>query len=721
MQRRSLPYGSPLLLAAAAACAAPQATPTVPQPDSVTIELADPDAEILWDTWGVPHIFARDEASLFYASGWSQTRAHGDLLLRLYGEARGRAAEYWGEEFADGDRWLRLNGVPARARAWLTAQPVQARSWLDAFAAGINAYATAHPDSIAESARRVLPVEATDVLAHMQRVLFFEFIASRNGTEAMTRAWRLGQAVPQPEPAGGSNGWAIAPARSASGHALLLANPHLPWNGPFTWFEMQLVGAGLNVTGAALVGFPLPGIAFNDRLGWTHTVNTIDAMDIFELVPAAGGYQWDGSPRAFDAHEETLWIRRPDGTRFEERMLVRASLHGPVIAERPDGRKLALRVAGLDRSQLITQTWSMLAASNVREFEAALGMMQLPLFSVIYADADGHILHHSGGAVPIRPRGAWRDWTGVVPGDASSWLWTRTHPYRELPRLLDPGSGYVQNANEPPWTTTLPIVLRPDNYPAYMAPPPRMSFRAQQSARMLHEDLSISFEEMIGYKHSTRVALADHFLEDAILAIRADGNGIARRAAGVLERWDRTTNAESAGGILFQAFWRELQAASGGDPFEVAWQPQSPLGTPDGLKNPSLAVIALTTAAAEVEARYGTLDVPWGNVNRLRLHDIDLPGNGGPGSLGVFRVTDFGDGDGGARQALGGDSFVAAVEFGPEVRAMTLLAYGNATQRGSKYRGDQLRLYAGKRLRPAWRTRADIEANLAARERLGVR
>ena len=705
-----------LLLAGAAACGSPP-PPTPPVPtDTIAVAIGDPDAEILWDTWGVPHIFARDANSLFHAFGWAQARSHGDLLLRLYGEARGRAAEYQGPLLIPVDRWVRTNAIPARARQWWSEQPPEARAWLSAFVAGINAYAQAHPDSLAEDARRVLPIQPVDVLAHVQRVLFFEFVTSQRAVDAAARVWRGGAPVPVPVPSGGSNAWAIAPSRSESGNALLLANPHLPWGGPFTWFEAQLQGAGVDAYGAALVGFPLLGIAFNDRLGWTHTVNTIDAADLYELTLTDGGYRWDRAERRFESRDEVLRVLQPDGSMNEQGFTVRSSLHGPVVAEGKAGHALALRVAGLDRSRLLTQTWQMLRASTLQEFETSLSMSQLPIFSVIYADRDGHILHASGGAVPVRPRGSWRDWAGVVRGDTSSTLWTATHPYAELPRLADPGTGFVQNANEPPWTTTLPLALRPANYPSYMAPAPAMSFRAQNSARMLFEDLSISFDELIRYKHSTRVALADHMLDDAILAARAGGSGIARRAADVLERWDRTTDAGSPGGILFQAFWRELQRTSGGNPFEVPWLLESPLGTPDGIGDPAQAAAALTAAATEVEGRYRTLEVPWGNVHRLRSHQLDLPANGGSGSLGIFRVTEYEDAGDGLRLATGGDSYIAAIEFGPVVRAMTLVAYGNSSQPGSRHRGDQLRYYSGKRLRPVWRTRPEIHANLELRE-----
>jgi len=104
--------------------------------------------EILWDTYGIPHIYGKDTQSTFQAFGWAQMQSHGNLLLRLYGQARGRAAQYWGEEYLESDRWVQIMGVPERASSWYEAQSPAFRSNLDAFAAGINAYAKAHPDLI---------------------------------------------------------------------------------------------------------------------------------------------------------------------------------------------------------------------------------------------------------------------------------------------------------------------------------------------------------------------------------------------------------------------------------------------------------------------------------------------------------------------------------------------------------------------------------------------
>jgi len=683
-----------LMLAAAAAAALTIRAPAAPQ--------GAPRAEILWDRWGVPHVYGEDAEGALYAFGWAQAEAHGDLLLGLYAEARGQAAEVWGAERAEQDRLVRTLGIPARAEAWVTEQTPEERALLDAFAAGINDFARVHPEALDDQLEAVLPVRPADVLAHLQRAIHFTFLSSPG--EAARRL------------AAGSNAWAIAPSRSASGRAMLLANPHLPWGDLFTWFEAHLVAPGLDAYGVTFVGLPFLGIAFNERLGWSHTVNPIDAADLYELALVDGGYRWDGSVRPFEARHDTIWIRDPDGTTRAEPFAVLASIHGPVIA-RKDDTAWALRVTGLDQPHLFGQYWEMARARDLGEFEAALARLQMPMFNTVYADRDGHVLYVFGGRLPVRPGGAWEDWSGIVRGDTSATLWGATHPYGDLPRVLDPPSGWVHNANDPPWTATLPP-LDPERYPSYLAPL-GMRFRPQRSARMLAADSSITLEEMIAYKHVTRMELADRLLDDLLPAARAKG-GAAARAAEVLAAWDRGADAESRGGVLFEAFAGELAERSGGlgRALAIPWSPDRPLETPDGLADPTLAVEALEAAAARVEGASGALDAAWGDVHRLRRDSVDLPGNGAGDHLGVFRVAEWAPDADGRLRAVSGDTYVAAIEFGESPRAMALLGYGNWSRPGSPHRTDQLPLFAEKRLRPVWRARDDVEANLERREKL---
>ncbi|MCC5644533.1 acylase [Nostoc sp. CHAB 5824] len=660
------------------------------------------ETEILWDTYGVPHIYGKDNQSAFQAFGWAQMQSHGNLLLQLYGQARGRAAEYWGEKYLESDQWVQTMGVPKRSHSWYLAQSPKFRRYLDAFATGINAYAQEHKDLIADEVEIVLPVKGEDVLAHQMRVVNFTFIMSPE---------QIADVSPK-KPQAGSNGWAIAPSHTDNGHAMLLANPHLPWSDLFLWYEAQITAPGIDAYGATLVGIPVLAIAFNDNLGWTHTVNTFDGWDAYELKLANNGYRFDGQVRPFQTKTVSLKVKQKDGVLLSQKLLVQSSVHGPVIS-RKDGKTVALRVVGLDKPRVLEQWWDMARSKNLTQFQAVLQRLQLPMFTVMYADREGHIMHLFNGQVPIRQEGDFEYWQGLIPGDTSKTLWTKTHPYRDLPRVIDPKSGWLQNTNDPPWTTTFPQVLNPDNYPSYMAPRGPIGFRSQRSVRMLTEDDKISLAEMISDKQSTRMELADRLLDDLIPATRKYKSELANRCADVLSAWDRQANADSRGAVLF-ASW--VEAIDFDSTFSKSWSENSPRTTPDGLANPQSAVTTLLTVAAKVEKAYGSLDVAWGDVFRLQSGDMDLPANGGDGSLGIFRVLNFAPLSDGRFQSVAGDSYVAAIEFSQPVKAMTLNSYGNATQPGSPHVGDQLELLASKQLRQVWRSRQDILDHLAQRK-----
>lgn len=690
-------------------------------------ELPEAGAEILWDEHGVPHIFAADHDALFRAYGWAQMRSHGEGILELVGAARGRAAEYFGRRHLSSDRWVHTVGIPERAERWYARQDSTTRAHLRAFAAGLNAWADRHPEAVGEASARVLPVRPVDLLALVQHDLHFTFMVNAGVIRSLEESWTPGRATgsdPEPagsavqtarlpsgaaRPAGASNAWAVAPSRSATGNALLLANPHLPWGGRFTWYEVHLVAPGVDVSGATLIGLPFVGIGFNDRLGWTHTVNDHDGVDLYELVLEGDGYRFDGEVRPLEEETDTLKVRGEDGTLEERTVTTRRSVHGPLLVRSAD-HAVALRAAGLEADGVFRQNWEMIRADSLAAFEDALRELQLPTFTVMYADREGHILHLFGGRTPDRPAGDW-DWSGVVPGDTSATLWTGSHSYEELPRVLDPASGWLQNANDPPWTTTFPRALEPDSFPDYMASR-EMALRPQRSARLLEADSSLTLEEMIASKHSTRLLAADRLLDDLLPAARERGGELAARAADVLEAWDRTADPDSRGAALFHNFYQALRDRPG-PVFAESWSPERPLETPDGLADPEVAVAALEGAAEQVERRFGRLDPAWGETRRFRRDSLDLPANGATGSLGAFRVVDYRWADS-LYEADGGDSYVAAIEFTPDgVRARALLGYGNESRRGSPHRTDQLRLMAEKRLRPVWRTREEIEAHQA--------
>jgi acyl-homoserine-lactone acylase len=672
--------------------------------------------EILWDKFGVAHVYAKSTEDLFYCYGWAQAQSHGDLLLHLYGESRGRAAEYFGATYLAGDEWVWTNSVPSRSAKWLGMQTPEFRSYMEAFAKGINDYAAKHPEALSEEAKRVLPVTALDPIEHTHRIVHFTYIAGQRLATAGP-ATTNASLLETPE-AAGSNGWAIAPGHTAGGKTLLLGNPHLPWGGWQTYYEIQLTAPGIDLYGASQVGFPVLRFVFSKYLGFNQTVNSIDGVDLYRIRTKDDGYLFDGELRHFEKETHELKIRQADGSFTKKTLQVTRTVHGPVIRH-DDGAPIAMRVAALDRPFMLEQYWQMETAHDFATFEKALARLQVPCFNVLYGDRDGHIEYLYNGAVPRRPKGDLAFWAGVVPGDTSETLWNDYLTYQELPKVIDPPSGYVQNTNDPPWNAAWPNSLDPGKYPSYIAPA-ISSFRAERSLRMLYEDKKITYDKFIEYKHSTRAELADRILTDLLDAAAEYGTPLAQQAAQVLKSWDRQAEAESRGAVLFHAWATRfmggpLMANQAG--FGVPYDLKSPLTTPRGLKDPRKVAAQLDDAAKEILEQFGTLDVPWGQVMRYRLAGVDLPANGGFGNLGIFRVITFGPLQNKTRSQTHGETYIAAVEFGEPMRARVLMTYGNSSQPGSPHQTDQLPLLAKKQLRTAWLSKVEVEANLATRER----
>ena len=666
--------------------------------------------EILWDKFGVAHVYARNPEGLFFGYGYAQMQSHGNLILKLYGESRGKAAEYWGEKNLDLDRWVQINGVPERGLAWYNQQTPEFRGYLDAFAAGMNEYARRHPETLDADRKRVLPITGADPLIHVHRIVHFSYLTS------MARVTSTATGKPLPDGGLASNAWAVAPAKSASGKTMMIMNPHLPWRDWFTYYEIHLNAPGMNLYGASQIGFPVLRFVFTDYLGFTQTVNSIDANDLYRLTLQGGGYLFDGKVRQFSTEEKILKVRQQDGTLREEKLQIRKSVHGPVVWDK-DGMVLAQRTAGLDRPFLLEQYWKMAIAHNFAEYQTQLKRLEVPTFNITYGDRDGHVMYMFNGTLPKRSKGDHEFWDGIVPGDTSETMWTGIHSYEELPKVIDPPTGWVQNTNDPPWTGTFPLVLDPAKFPAYTSDR-RYSFRTMRSIRMLSEAQKISYDDLIRLKHSTRLELADRIVDDLVAAAEQHGSETAKRAAAVLKNWDRQAENSSRGTLLFQAFARKFMGPQLDvrQNFAVPFDLNHLLTTPRGLKDPAAAAAMLAQAADEVEKLYGSLDPAWGDFRRLRRGSVDLPANGASGGLGAFRVLTFGPANDLKPAAVFGDTFIACVEFSNPPHAQVLVSYGNSSQPGTTHSDDQLPLLSRKQLRTAWRERKDVEANLESRD-----
>ena len=658
------------------------------------------ETEILWDNYGVPHIFSNNEYDLYKAFGWAQMKNHGDLILRIYGESRGKSAEYWGTDY-ERDRMLHLMNLPSTAIRTYKDLTDKEKMIIEAFTKGVNDYAKENPDKIGDDFKIVLPIQAVDVYAHFLRGMYYEFLASSEFYKS--QKWQKG-----------SNAWAVAPKNTKNGNALLLTNPHLPWTekyASYKFFEGHFNLNGKNLYGVTTIGTPVIAIAFNDNLGWSHTVNTLDNTDLYELKIKDGKYLLDNEYLDFKIETKFIKIKQKDGSIKVDTLTRKVSKHGVVVIEKDD-KALALRFPYMDNPPHMVQQWyDMGQATNFDEFETALKQNAIPLFNVVYADKTGNIFYSFVGNLPDK-KGEWKDWRKTVSGDKSDMIWDNYHTYDEFPKLLNPKSGWLQNANEGPFTSTIPQEIDYEAYDKDISIN-NMTFRPQQSASLLIDKKELTLEELVNLKHSTKSSLFIRIKDDFEALKEINTDSITSVALNALTNWNGEFNEDSKAAVLFVNLYFSLDKRN---LFKEEWSAKEPLSTPDGFKNSEEVLAKLKGVSEQMIKTFGTLEVPYGSVFRIKIGEYEIPANGGFGSLGIFRTLAFSKGEDGKYYAFHGDGYVCATEFGNEIKAKVILGYGNSSQPGSKHIGDQLDLFAKKELRDAWINKSDIENNMEERE-----
>jgi acyl-homoserine-lactone acylase len=352
----------------------------------------------------------------------------------------------------------------------------------------------------------------------------------------------------------------------------------------------------------------------------------------------------------------------------------------------------------------------MARAQSVAEFRRALDRNAIPYMNVMYADADGNIFYIYNGIVPRRATEL--DWGPPVDGRDPRTEWQGYHGTRELPQVLNPPSGYLQNTNSTPFTVTTDLPYKPAAFPGYMIGPEGDNPRARRSRRILAGRERWSFDDWSRAATDTRVQIADELLPELATAfdtLRVRDVARATRLephVRLLLDWDRVSTIESPAMTLFYSM------TGRGRPIEA------------GQQSPERSLLdALERGVAALEQRWKTARVPWGELNRLqRQHwsgreafrddapSLAVPG--GPSRLGMIYVFNARPGRDSVRQyGTSGNSYVSVVEFAPRVRAASVVYFGQSGHPDSPHYFDQAPIYARGQFKPAWFHRDDVIAN----------
>jgi acyl-homoserine-lactone acylase len=684
------------------------------------------------DTFGIPHIVAPDAEGAGFGLGYAQAEDHAEEIGRRYLAARGEAAVHFGRASLENDLAMRRVDNRRAARAALATLGGDFRRWLRGFVAGVNLFASQHRAALP----RWMPViDEADVLAYGRassirsaldppRALLEKYPGRPAPTSARRRAgpWPDdGARRLQPGDADGSNAFALAGSRTVSGRPILLGNPHLTWASRY-WEAHVTIPGRLNFFGSTLVGIPVLRAGFSDRLGYVQTNNYPDLEDIYALPldpRRPDRYVVDGRSRPLLRVPIAIEVLEDDGSIATVAREFLSSEQGPIVHETAD-RVFAIRSSALESWRSYEGFFELAFSRSRQDFERRLSHNLHYFSNFTYADTEGNILYQWNARLPRRPDAS-VDYALDVPG-SKRFFWRSLHRVADLPRLANPPGGYVQNANNPPWWTSLRDRLEPARYPSSVEQDP-LALRPQVALEALESRQRFGPDDVLALKFSTRMLAAERVLPELLAAVEADAHAApdVAAAAAVLRRWDRHMAAESRGAVLFQAFWDRYREGRA-EPFREPFDPSRPLETPRGLADPAAAVRALAAAAAGVQHAHEALDVAWGDVHRFRFDGVDLPADGAPGTAGAYRVLSFEPAPDGRRIAgrlsaerplVGsGDAWVLLVHFTRPLQAWSVLAYGQTTRAGSRHASDQIATFAAHRLRPVWFTDADIEANL---------
>ena len=430
------------------------------------------------DTWGVAHIYAPDVASGLYAQGWAQAQDRPQQLLLNLKIAMGELSHVTGEAGVPASLLSHMFGHMRLADDSLKLMDNPARARMAAFAKGITDFYAAHPEDVPDW------WDHGAVTPQMIDAFNRAFLYNWSIDEALSDLRRGGIAPAFATQARASNQWAVAPARSASGHAMLLIDPHLSWWGVSRFWEMRVHAGDWHGSGVGLAGSPYIGLGHNDKVAWAMTTGGPDTADVYalELDPKdLMRYRYDDEWRRITTHDVSL--KFPDDT--QRSYTWESSHHGPIIA-RTDTHAYAARIA-YDSPINRNEAWESLNFASTYEgaVDACATLAFFPQ-NVMVADTMGNIYYQRTGRVPVRDTQF--DWSRPVNGSTSASQWQGFHAAADHLQILNPDSGYLQNCNIPPDAMLPDGPFRLDAQPDYLYSsaiygPARSGWTNQRGAR----------------------------------------------------------------------------------------------------------------------------------------------------------------------------------------------------------------------------------------------
>ncbi|MEI6575258.1 MAG: penicillin acylase family protein [Bacteroidota bacterium] len=685
---------------------------------------------IIRDEWGVSHIYGKTDADAVFGLMYVQCEDDFRQVEYNYICALGRAAEIEGEKKLYEDLWSHIYSDTISIKKLFTQVKPPLKKLMIAFADGMNYYLFMHPEvkprvlNHYEAWYPLLFSEGSsegnlDNQSGIRDSLISHFLIDQTATACVPEE-------KHPFPDGGSNAIAIAPKLSKSGNALLLINPHVD---VFYRTEVHIVSdEGLNAYGAVSRGQFFVYHGFNQHCGWAHTTSYADTQDAFEETVLKKGdqsfYKYGKEERRLGTKKICIGVRNKNSVLEQRHFQVNYTHHGPIMAQ-VNGKYISITPLHEPVKEL-EQQWTMMKAKNMEDFTKAMNIRSNATNNTMYSDDKGNIAYWHGNSIPKRNPSF--DWSKKQKSDPAT-EWKGKHSLNEIIHLVNPANGWIQNCNSSPYYAAGNNSPDPAKYPFYMATESNDA-RAVNMIRLLQKDTAFTPEKLRdiaydNYLSAYEIALPKLFAAYEVSKSMPDSLKIfLAEPVESLLNWDKRSTVNSEATTL-AVVWREKVLAKylKSFPLDSILKPDKDIDTYTRsvftYVSPGELLKSLSDAVVLLNSIYGTWKVAEGEVFRFQRpaqgtdgFDDQLPStplyfqSGRLGSLPAANYTAFGKNK--KRYTRGGNSFVAIVEFGPQLKASSIVAGGQSSDPNSKHFSDQAAMYCKGQLKEVHFYKEDV-------------
>jgi len=655
---------------------------------------------IVRDQWGVPHIYGEKDADVAYGLAWANCEDDFKTMQENLLPAKGLLAREKGKEGAILDFLVKFLGSQKTVNEQYEKDiSPEYKAYLDAYCKAVNDYAEKFPKEVL--VKKAFPVTPQDVLAsyHYTAALI------TNAHEPI-RAVFEGK-YDAKEVKFGSNAFAVNSRKSANGNSYLVVNPHVPFEGFFSWYECHLVSnEGMNVMGATMHGGTSVFLGTNENLGWSHTWNKYDMADCYKLKMNPDDklqYEFDGQWKTLKEHKAKLTVKLKKWLppisikkKFYE------SVHGPVIKSKK-GEYFAIRWGAMNEIRTGEQWWRMNKATNFDEFYKVLQMNALPRFNVIYSDKEGNLMFLDDGIVPKRNGN--HNYADVVAGNISETLWKYFYTPDELPQVKNPDCGYVFNTNNTPKRATCEenckLFGEWDEHIGFRVGDNNRSLRFMQ---LIEETERVSFDDLKRIKFDNQYPEKGAFVNsiNPIFNIKAENYPDIQELLSAMQQWNRKAEPDAVAPAYFLLTFDYIFKKKNYDDEQFL--------TGIDIDEP-LVLEAVRNAKEHLLKHFGTINVPLKDIQIIKRGNKDYPMPGFPDALAANYSKKRDDGK---YEGFIGDSYTLIVEYdktGP-VRIESLVTYGASSKPESKHFSDQLeKLWIHQQTKPMTLDKSAIMKN----------